>query len=131
MNIEFRGSLRTLKTTFGYLGLNAQRPIVAAMLAGSSVGSFLVALFAAFREEGSLSWSLSTRVIGSILRCTTQNRGMLIGSGTSIGWASSCVPLYHSEICGSPVDEEEPSVDFLHPFLRSTQSYLCAPALVA
>ena len=41
-------------------------------------------------------------VIGSILQCASQNRGMLVAgrviSGMSIGLASSCVPLYQSEI---------------------------------
>jgi hypothetical protein len=91
------------KRTFGYPGSNAQGAIVATMPAGSFFGAILVTKLAdVLGRRPTIMASAWIWVIGSILQCASQNRGMLVAgrviSGVSIGLASSCVPLYQSEI---------------------------------
>ena len=91
------------KRTFGHPGSNAQGAIVASMPAGSFFGALLVTKLAdVLGRRPTIIASAWIWVIGSILQCAAQNRGMLvvgrIVSGISIGLASSCVPLYQSEI---------------------------------
>ena len=91
------------KRTFGHPGSNAQGAIVASMPAGSLSGALLVTKLAdVLGRRPTIIASAWIWVIGSILQCAAQNRGMLvvgrIVSGISVGLASSCVPLYQSEI---------------------------------
>ena len=73
------------------------------MPAGSFFGALLVTKLAdVLGRRLTIMISAWIWVIGSILQCAAQNRGMLVTgrvvSGMSIGLASSCVPLYQSEI---------------------------------
>ena len=91
------------KRTFSYPKSNAQGAIVAAMPAGSFFGALLVTKLAdLLGRRPTIMISAVIWVIGSILQCASQDRGMLVVgrvvSGISIGLASSCVPLYQSEI---------------------------------
>lgn len=91
------------KRTFGNPGSNAQGAIVAAMPAGSFFGALLVTKLAdIFGRKPTIMSSAWIWVVGSILQSAAQNRGMLVVgrvvSGISVGLASSCVPLYQSEI---------------------------------
>jgi len=91
------------KRTFGYPGSNAQGAIVASMPAGSFFGALLVTKLAdVLGRRPTIMTSAWIWVVGSIIQCAAQNRAMLVAgrvvSGMSIGLASSCVPLYQSEI---------------------------------
>ncbi|TFY81164.1 hypothetical protein EWM64_g2848 [Hericium alpestre] len=88
---------------FGRPGNNAQGGIVAAMPAGSFAGALLVTWLAdVVGRKKTIIISGWIWVIGSILQCAAQNRGMLVAgrviSGISIGLASAVVPIYQSEI---------------------------------
>ncbi|EPQ50344.1 general substrate transporter [Gloeophyllum trabeum ATCC 11539] len=89
--------------TFHHPGSNAQGAIVASMPAGSFVGALLVSWLAdRIGRKNTVITSGWIWVVGSILQCAAQNRGMLVVgriiSGLSVGLASSVVPLYQSEI---------------------------------
>ncbi|KAH7905571.1 general substrate transporter [Hygrophoropsis aurantiaca] len=89
--------------TFHSPGSNAQGAIVAAMPAGSFVGSLAVAYLAdRIGRKNTVIYAGMIWVIGSILQCASINRGMLVAgrviSGISVGLASSVVPIYQSEI---------------------------------
>jgi MFS family permease len=91
------------KHTFGNPGSNAQGAIVASMPAGSFFGALIVTKLAdSIGRKPTIMLSAWIWVIGSILQCASINRGMLVAgrviSGISVGIASSCVPLYQSEI---------------------------------
>jgi MFS family permease len=91
------------KRTFGHPGSGAQGAIVAAMPAGSFFGALLATKLAdVLGRRPTIMISAVIWVIGSILQCASQGRGMLVVgriiSGISVGLVSSCVPLYQSEI---------------------------------
>ncbi|KAI5122871.1 hypothetical protein M0805_003323 [Coniferiporia weirii] len=88
---------------FNHPGSNAQGAIVAAMPAGSFVGSLTVSHLAdRFGRKKVIILSGLVWVVGSILQCAAQNRGMLVVgrviSGLAVGLASATVPLYQAEI---------------------------------
>ncbi|KAA1477372.1 general substrate transporter [Dentipellis sp. KUC8613] len=88
---------------FGRPGPNAQGGIVASMPAGSFAGALLVTWLADFvGRKKTVILSGWIWVIGSILQCAAQNRGMLVAgrviSGIAVGLASAVVPVYQSEI---------------------------------
>ena len=91
------------KNFFGHPDSNAQGAIVASMPAGSFVGALAVSKLADLIGR---KWTIIIAgwiwVVGSILQCAAQNRGMLVVgriiSGISVGIASAIVPLYQSEI---------------------------------
>ena len=73
------------------------------MPAGSFFGALLVTKLAdVLGRRLTIMISAWIWVIGSTLQCAAHDRGMLVAgrvvSGISIGLASSCVPLYQSEI---------------------------------
>ncbi|THG95176.1 hypothetical protein EW026_g6427 [Hermanssonia centrifuga] len=91
------------KNSFGNPGSNAQGAIVAAMPAGSLVGSLIVGRLAdKIGRKKTIMISGWIWVIGSILQCAAVNRGMLVAgrviSGIAVGIASASVPIYQSEI---------------------------------
>ncbi|KAF8577835.1 general substrate transporter [Ramaria rubella] len=80
-----------------------QGGIVAAMPAGSLIGSLAVSKLAdSIGRKKTIIISGWIWVIGAVLQCAAQNRGMLVAgriiAGLSVGIASACVPLYQSEI---------------------------------
>ncbi|KDQ08027.1 hypothetical protein BOTBODRAFT_585605 [Botryobasidium botryosum FD-172 SS1] len=88
---------------FNYPNSNSQGAMVAAMPAGSLIGALAVGTLAdRIGRKRSIIASGVIWVVGSILQCAAQNRGMLVVgriiSGFAIGIASSTVPLYQSEI---------------------------------
>ncbi|KAH7922702.1 general substrate transporter [Leucogyrophana mollusca] len=90
-------------STFHSPGSNAQGAIVAAMPAGSFVGSLAVAYLAdRIGRKNTIIYAGLIWVIGSILQCASVNRGMLVVgrviSGLSVGLSSTVVPIYQSEI---------------------------------
>ncbi|KAI5122870.1 hypothetical protein M0805_003322 [Coniferiporia weirii] len=89
--------------TFDHPGSNAQGAIVASMPAGSFVGSLAVSYLAdRIGRKKVVILSGIIWVIGSILQCASQNRGMLVVGriigGIAVGLASAVVPLYQAEI---------------------------------
>lgn len=73
------------------------------MPAGSFFGALLVSKLAdTLGRKKTIMLSAWIWVLGSILQCASVNRGMLVAgrviSGIAVGLASSCVPLYQSEI---------------------------------
>jgi MFS family permease len=73
------------------------------MPAGSFFGALLASKLAdSLGRRKTIILSAWIWVIGSILQCAAVSRGMLVAgrviSGISVGIASSCVPLYQSEI---------------------------------
>ncbi|PPQ98671.1 hypothetical protein CVT26_013817 [Gymnopilus dilepis] len=88
---------------FNHPGPGAQGGIVAAMPAGSLIGSLAVTQLAdKLGRKKTIILSGLFWVIGSILQCASVDRGMLVVgriiSGISVGLASSVVPIYQSEI---------------------------------
>ncbi|KLO06147.1 general substrate transporter [Schizopora paradoxa] len=88
---------------FNHPAANPQGAIVASMPAGSFVGSLAVASLAdKIGRKKTIILSGWIWVIGSILQCAAQNRGMLVVgriiSGFAVGLASTTVPLYQAEI---------------------------------
>ncbi|CAK5267723.1 unnamed protein product [Mycena citricolor] len=82
---------------------NPQGAIVAAMPAGSFVGSLLVtSLGDKIGRKRTVQLAGLIWVIGSILQCASIDRGMLVVgriiSGISVGLASSVVPIYQAEV---------------------------------
>ena len=80
-----------------------QGAIVAAMPAGSLVGSLAVSSLAdVFGRKYTIILSGWIWVVGAVLQCASQNRAMLVVgriiAGLSVGLASATVPLYQSEI---------------------------------
>jgi len=89
--------------TFNFPNPTAQGGIVAAMPAGSLLGSLAVTQLAdKLGRKKTVILSGMIWVIGSILQCAAVDRGMLIAgriiSGISVGLASAVVPIYQSEI---------------------------------
>ncbi|KAF4609468.1 hypothetical protein D9613_012243 [Agrocybe pediades] len=89
--------------TFNFPNPAAQGGIVAAMPAGSLVGSLAVTQLAdRIGRKKTIILAGWIWVIGSILQCASVNRGMLVVgriiSGISVGLASAVVPIYQSEI---------------------------------
>lgn len=89
--------------TFNYPNPTAQGGIVAAMPAGSLLGSLAVTQLAdRLGRKKTIMLSGLFWVIGSTLQCAAVNRGMLVVgriiSGISVGLASAVVPIYQSEI---------------------------------
>ncbi|KAF4566476.1 hypothetical protein EYR36_011903 [Pleurotus pulmonarius] len=89
--------------TFGNPDPNAQGAIVASMPAGSLVGALAVTQLAdRLGRKRTIILAGIIWVIGSILQCAAQNRGMLVVgriiSGLSVGISSAIVPIYQSEI---------------------------------
>ncbi|OCB89303.1 general substrate transporter [Sanghuangporus baumii] len=88
---------------FKHPGSDAQGAMVASMPAGSFVGALMVTKLADLvGRKITIMLSGILWIIGSILQCAAQNRGMLVVgriiSGISIGFASATVPLYQAEI---------------------------------
>ncbi|KAI5117681.1 hypothetical protein M0805_008460 [Coniferiporia weirii] len=88
---------------FNHPGSNAQGAIVAAMPAGSFVGSLAVSHLAdRFGRKMVIILSGLVWIIGSILQCAAQNRAMLVVgrviSGLAVGLVSTTVPIYQAEI---------------------------------
>ena len=91
------------KNFFGHPDSNAQGAIVASMPAGSFVGALAVSKLADLIGR---KWTIIIAgwiwVVGSILQCAAQNRGMLVVgriiAGLCVGLASAVVPIYQSEI---------------------------------
>jgi len=87
---------------------NEQGAIVASMPAGSFIGSLLVTKLADWLGRKPVviasGW---VWVIGCILQCASQNRGMLVVgriiAGIAVGLASSIVPLYQAEIAAPAI----------------------------
>ncbi|EIN05365.1 general substrate transporter [Punctularia strigosozonata HHB-11173 SS5] len=82
---------------------NAQGAITASMPAGSFIGALIVTSLAdKIGRKKVVILSGYLWVIGSILQCAAQNRGMLVVgriiSGLCVGLASAVVPIYQSEI---------------------------------
>ncbi|KAH8111386.1 general substrate transporter [Phellopilus nigrolimitatus] len=93
---------------FNHPGSNAQGAIVAAMPAGSFVGSLAVTQLAdVFGRKKTIISSGIIWVIGSILQAAAQERAMLVVgrviSGLAVGLASATVPLYQAEITAPAV----------------------------
>jgi sugar porter (SP) family MFS transporter len=88
---------------FNHPTAGPQGAIVASMPAGSLVGALLVSKLAdLLGRKRTIIISGWIWVIGAVLQCAAQNRGMLVAgrviSGISVGIASTTVPLYQSEI---------------------------------
>ncbi|KIM75302.1 hypothetical protein PILCRDRAFT_827406 [Piloderma croceum F 1598] len=91
------------KEVFDNPGPNVQGAIVAAIPAGSLVGSLMVTwLGDKIGRKRTIIIAGIIWVIGSTLQCAAINRGMLVAgriiSGTSVGLSSAIVPIYQSEI---------------------------------
>lgn len=91
------------KRYFGFPVSYTQGAIVAAMPAGSLVGSLTSSFLAdRYSRKVALQISCVIWIIGSILMCAAQNVGMLclgrVICGLCVGIASSIVPVYQSEI---------------------------------
>jgi sugar porter (SP) family MFS transporter len=89
--------------TFNFPNPTAQGGIVAAMPAGSLLGSLAVTQLAdRLGRKKTIILSGLFWVIGSTLQCAAVDRGMLVVgriiSGISVGLASACVPIYQAEI---------------------------------
>ncbi|KAF5309944.1 hypothetical protein D9619_010206 [Psilocybe cf. subviscida] len=89
--------------TFNFPNPSAQGAIVAAMPAGSLVGSLAVTQLAdKIGRKKTIILAGLIWVIGSILQCASVDRGMLVVgriiSGISVGLSSAVVPIYQSEI---------------------------------
>lgn len=83
-----------------------QGAITASMPAGSLVGSLASSFIAdRFSRKVALQFSCILWVIGAIIQCAAQNRGMLCAgrviAGLCVGIASSIVPVY--QVCLSQV----------------------------
>jgi MFS family permease len=97
------------------------------MPAGSFFGALMVSKMAdVIGRKRTIMISAWIWVIGSILQCASINRGMLVAgrviSGISVGLASSCVPLYQSEITppairGRLVSLQQWAITWCDPFL--------------
>ncbi|PPQ93595.1 hypothetical protein CVT25_005475 [Psilocybe cyanescens] len=90
-------------STFNFPNPSAQGGIVAAMPAGSLVGSLAVTQLAdKLGRKRTVIVAGLIWVIGSIIQCAAVNRGMLVVgriiSGISVGLSSAVVPIYQSEI---------------------------------
>jgi MFS family permease len=101
--VKVRLQSSAYQNTFGNPSSTAQGAIVASMPAGSFFGALLVSKMAdVIGRKPTIMIAAWTWVIGSIIQCTSINREMLVSgrviSGISVGLASSCVPLYQSEI---------------------------------
>lgn len=91
------------KAQFGFPTAGPQGGIVAAMPAGSLIGALAVSKLAdVFGRKYIIVLSGWVWVIGAVLQCAAQNRGMLVVgriiAGLAVGLASATVPLYQSEI---------------------------------
>ena len=88
---------------FDYPSSNAQGAIVAAMPAGSLVGALTVSKLAdVIGRKKTILLAGLIWVVGSILQCAAQDRGMLVVgriiNGFSVGLYSATVPVYQSEV---------------------------------
>ncbi|ESK88739.1 mfs glucose [Moniliophthora roreri MCA 2997] len=88
---------------FNSPGESAQGAMVASMPAGSLVGALAVTqLGDRLGRKKTIMLSALIWIIGSILQCASQNRGMLVAGrvigGISVGIVSAVVPIYQSEI---------------------------------
>ncbi|KAJ8520790.1 hypothetical protein ONZ45_g2436 [Pleurotus djamor] len=127
--------------TFGNPGPNAQGAIVASMPAGSLIGALSVSQLAdRIGRKKTIILAGIVWIIGSILQCAAQNRGMLVVgriiAGLSVGISSAIVPIYQSEITapsirGRMVSLQQWSITWgilIQYFIAFGSSYIDGPA---
>ncbi|KAH8826073.1 general substrate transporter [Flagelloscypha sp. PMI_526] len=125
------------KSQFGYPNSADQGAIVASMPAGSLVGSLLVTQLAdRLGRKNTVILAGWVWVLGAILQCASVNRGMLVAgrviAGLSVGFASTIVPIYQSEVTapsirGRMVSLQQWSITwgiFIQYFIQFGSSYI-------